>query len=209
MKTRDRIIDTAITLFNAKGSRSVSTNHIAKAAGISPGNLYYHFRNKEEIIRAILDKMDALGQEQFLGITETPPSNALEVFEQTFSFIQEFNRKFLFFKRELPILVMNDPTLKERFKNTHQTTLAMIRANVDSAVEQGVMKTLNEKDRGLLSEMAWMITLFWLNYLEVAGEETSDNNLKKGIDVIRLLVKSFLAETSLMDDTVNSEPTPN
>src|SRR4029077_13600880 len=56
MNTRDRILATALRLFNERGTAAVSTNHIADALGISPGNLYYHFRNKEEIIRAIFEQ---------------------------------------------------------------------------------------------------------------------------------------------------------
>src|SRR5436309_8608324 len=57
MKTKERIVETAIRLFNEQGTGAVSTNHIAQALSMSPGNLYYHFRNKEEIIRAILERM--------------------------------------------------------------------------------------------------------------------------------------------------------
>ena len=43
MKTKDKIIAKAIDLFNIHGTKAISTNHIAKELGISPGNLYYHF----------------------------------------------------------------------------------------------------------------------------------------------------------------------
>ena len=54
MKTKDRIIQAAVELFNAQGEQNVTTNHIAAHLSMGPGNLYYHFRNKEDIIRAIL-----------------------------------------------------------------------------------------------------------------------------------------------------------
>ena len=56
MKTRDRIIHSATELFNDQGERNITTNHIAAHLGISPGNLYYHFRNKEDIIHSIFDQ---------------------------------------------------------------------------------------------------------------------------------------------------------
>ena len=59
MKTRDRIVETSRELFNEEGASRVTTNHIAAAMTISPGNLYYHFRDKEEIIREIFARVVA------------------------------------------------------------------------------------------------------------------------------------------------------
>ena len=50
MKTRDRILECALQLFNRQGEPNVSTLEIANEMGISPGNLYYHFHGKEPLI---------------------------------------------------------------------------------------------------------------------------------------------------------------
>lgn len=193
MKTRDRIIETAIELFHEQGTRAVTTNHIAAAAGISPGNLYYHFRNKEDIIRAIFEQMDAYGLEQYRLITDECRPGTLEAMERTFVMIQEYNWRYRFFKRELTALIMADPLLRERFHQTHHALLALVRHSVDSSVALGVLRPLDEKERALLTEEIWLVTLFWLNYLEVGGEEINEETLRRGIDLLRNMLGSYLA----------------
>jgi AcrR family transcriptional regulator len=194
MKTRDKIIETAIDLFNDRGTKAVTTNHIAQACGISPGNLYYHFRNKEDIIRAIFEQMDAYGLEQYRLIVDRFQPGSLEAMERTFVMIQEYNWRYRFFKRELTALIMSDPLLKERFHQTHHGLLAIVRHSLDSSIALGVLKPLTERERALLSEEIWLVTLFWLNYLEVGGEEVNERTLRRGIDLLRNMLRPYLLE---------------
>ena len=199
MKTRDKIIHTATELFNAQGTRAVTTNHIAAAAGISPGNLYYYFRNKEDIIRAIFEMMDAYGMEQYKLIFTTCEPGTVGAMERTFVMIQEFNWRYRFFKRELTSLIMNDPLLKERFRQSHLTMLAVIRESNDHAVAKGVLKGMSEREMVLFTEELWLVALFWLNYLEVGGEEVNTDSLQRGIDLLRNVIRPHLADWALTE----------
>ncbi|WP_051466445.1 TetR/AcrR family transcriptional regulator [Actinomadura oligospora] len=64
--TRDRILDAAMRLFGEQGYRGTSVAQIERAAGLTPGagGLYHHFRTKEELLRAgierNLSRLDAL-----------------------------------------------------------------------------------------------------------------------------------------------------
>lgn len=194
MTTRDKIIETAIELFNEKGTKAVTTNHIAAEAGISPGNLYYHFRNKQDIIRAIFEQMDKVGETEYRRINAERGPGHPQSMEETFIMIQKFNWRYRFFKRELTALVMSDPQLKERFAQTHQAMLTMIGESIDQTIAQGIMRPMGATERDLLVDEVWLVTLFWLNYLEVGGEEINDTTLTRGVELLRKIVQGHLTE---------------
>jgi AcrR family transcriptional regulator len=65
MKTRDKILHTALALFNERGVSRVSSRNISEELEISYGNLTYHFPKKEDIVMALYQQMQTKINEQF------------------------------------------------------------------------------------------------------------------------------------------------
>ena len=112
MKTKDKITNKALELFNEFGTNAVSTNHIAKALEMSPGNLYYHFKNKKEIIQELLKKMIEEYDNIFSDNNLDDESNILQ--QLIFDDIQ-ISIKYKVIYNELSSLFKNDNQLKEIF----------------------------------------------------------------------------------------------
>jgi len=196
-RTRNRILEAAIELFNDKGTKSVTTNHIAAAMGISPGNIYYHFGNKEEIIRAIFTHMHEAGLNDYRAINAEQGPGSAPSMEETFLMIQRFNWRYRFFKRELAALVQSDPELKEQFIVSHRQHLAIVRSAIDMSIHQGFFRDIPLPQRDLLTEQIWVMALFWLNYLEIGGEEVTEESLQRGTEILRNMLLPYLSEAAL------------
>ena len=64
-KTQQKIVKTAIQLFNKNGVANVRVQDIAIAANISPGNLTYHYKTKKDLMVAVLQYMKTLQKDMF------------------------------------------------------------------------------------------------------------------------------------------------
>lgn len=83
-RSRKQILESALKLFSHRGYGATSVNDIAEVAGLSKGNVYHHFADKETIFRALIDRyFDALSQPDFpfnrALATGTFPENLEEI----------------------------------------------------------------------------------------------------------------------------------
>lgn len=110
-RTRGRILDVSTEMFNRKMSSNVSTVQISNEMGISPGNLYYYYSNKEEIIRVIWK--ERIAKEGADLIEQLGKTDSIEGFEAFCRDYTEHFERYRFFYLETPTLLFNDPGLRE------------------------------------------------------------------------------------------------
>ena len=65
MTTKERILDSALTLFAEKGYDGVGVDLIAEKAGIKGPSLYKHFKGKEEILDTLINKVEGYYETNF------------------------------------------------------------------------------------------------------------------------------------------------
>jgi AcrR family transcriptional regulator len=191
MSTHDKILDTALTLFNNRGTSAVSTNHIAEAAGISPGNLYYHFRNKEEIIRELFERLFAATDQGFDLPEDTTPT--LEDLRKYVRVNYKILWDYRFVYRELAALLCSDMELRTRylvyrkrgFEGFDQLFNAFIDAGVLCAPE-------NPEALDNLAETCWLITEFWLNSLEISGKTVNESQMEHGVQLMMQVMEPYI-----------------
>jgi AcrR family transcriptional regulator len=161
MKTCDRIVYGSLDLFNEHGERNMTTNHLAAHLGISPGNLYYHFRNKEDIIRSIFDLY-----EEHLNAGFQPYQDGkldVDLFIGYFDTMFETVWQFRFMYSNLTDILNRDPELSKRYQHTQQEALERSSNILSKLKDDGVLDI--DADRILpLADTMRMIAGFWIDY---------------------------------------------
>jgi AcrR family transcriptional regulator len=178
--TRDRIADAALVLFNADGWHAVSTRHIAARLGISPGNLYYHFANKEEIALNLYERI-----ERQLEIVLTPPAGAYGSFDEVLAYLDAILGhlwEFRFFYRDLNSLLREVPGLRDRYRGLAERMLGRARAIFTRMVEAGWMEA-SEEQLDLLATNAWIVLTQWFTHRQVMDRRRTiqASDIREGI----------------------------
>ena len=191
MKTKDKIIYTAIKLFNKQGTNLVSTNHIAKEMGISPGNLYYHFRSKNDIIRSISDNFsNELGSVLKIQLDTISDfsSNLTSLFNRFFKIQQSYQFLFL----EGVHLTKQDSRLLDNYTNLRSLIKKGYHELLSNLVKIKIMKrqSLNIIDE--LLDTQWIIMWYWINHTILDRNTYDDFQIQKGIKLSFSIIEPHL-----------------
>jgi len=192
MSTQDKILDTALALFNEQGTAAVSTNHIAAAINISPGNLYYYFRNKEGIIRALFERLFTAWDEIFqLPSYRAPELTDIEaMITGNYQLIWEYR----FAYREMAVLLHKDPDLHARYIEVRLRGYDGFAKLIEAFANAGVLNRPNNPQEQMeLTELCWIISEQWPVNLELSGQPLDEAGIKKGIALMWHIFHPYLA----------------
>lgn len=183
MSNRERILNSALKLFNRSGSADITTNHIAQACNISPGNLYYHFRNKEQIIAQLFEQMISEWDEEStrLDLSQAPHIIIEQQLHMVFRYVWDYR----FIHRELASLLQTDRRLKQRIQQVLKLRLQQVLQLIDFMITQEYLAPMNDTEKQLLADNILFYALFWQAYLDVMGRKLNRDNIATVIHVIQ------------------------
>ena len=197
MKTRDKIIQASIELFNEQGERNVTTNHIAAHLGISPGNLYYHFRNKEDIILSIYEEYARnLLLDTFPQVS--PHVKPLDAIIHYMDAVFQAMSKFRFFYANLPVLLSKNPLLREKYVEVQQSIGQRV-SDMMLSLRDADMITFADDELADLVSILRIVNTFWLSFYQTQNMETDINSsvFYEGVLKILVIIRPYTTATAL------------
>ena len=159
-RTAERILEATLELFNRFGEPNVSTTLISADLGISPGNLYYHYPAKDELINTLFDRYE-------LALTELlNASDGVRNVEDAWFFIHtlfELIWQYRFLYRDLNDLLSKNRRLETHFQGVLKNKSRSIKALLAGMCRSGAVAIDSREVEVTATSMVVVLT-YWLSF---------------------------------------------
>ncbi len=159
-RTAERILEVTLDLFNRFGEPNVSTTLISAELGISPGNLYYHYPAKGELVNALFDRYER-GLGELLNA-----SDGVRDVEDAWFFMHtlfELIWQYRFLYRDLNDLLSKNRRLETHFQRVLKNKTRAIGAMLDGMRRSGAVSMDSREAPATATCMVVLLT-YWLSY---------------------------------------------
>ena len=167
-RTRERILETALALFNRMGEPHVTTGDIADELNISPGNLYYHFRNKDDIIGELYAALEA----KLAPLTAVPMDHTASAEDLWLLLHLRFERmwEYRFFYRDLDEITSRNRKIAVRFADLNRRSEKAVIELCNGLVRADAMRA-TEREIAALAQNVLMVATYWLSWQRISGRQ--------------------------------------
>lgn len=200
MKTRDRILVTSLALFNEQGEPDTTTIDIANEMDISPGNLYYHFKGKDQIIAELFEQYEQALSSTLNAPIEQPLSADRSNVEDNWYYLYvvlEEMYQYRFFYHNLDNILQRYPFIQRRFKRLLQLQRSALLAICQTLLDQSVIDARDQQLLGLVDNMTLALT-FWFSYDQLLhGDRKPQVTIHQGVFQLMTMVAPYLGDDQL------------
>ena len=160
-RTRERILAQSLRLFNEIGEPNTTTSAIADELNISPGNLYYHFRNKDDIVNALFEEFER----EIDGLLDAPLKREVH-FEDAWLFLHllfESIWKYRFVYRDLNDLLSRNRRLEKQFQTILARKARAAHALCEALARSGQLRASDREVAALATNMV-VVATYWFSF---------------------------------------------
>ena len=190
-RTVERILAGSLELFNERGEANVTTGMIAAALDMSPGNLYYHFRNKDQIVERLFRRFA-----ERVEVDPPPVADAAGAIEDLWLYLHlmlEAIWEFRFLYRNLDDLLARNRRLREPFNRILDRKRDTVVGLCEALVRAGAMRATGQEIQVLAANVL-VVATYWLNFQAIRGrrDALSAVDLGQGAYQVLALVSPYL-----------------
>ncbi len=159
-RTAERILEVTLSLFNRFGEPNVSTTLISAELGISPGNLYYHYPAKDELINSLFERYEKSLNELLQA------SDGVRNVEDAWFFLHSlfeivWEHRFLY--RDLNDLLSKNRLLETRFQAVLKNKTRAMRTLLSGLSRSGVID-LDARELDPTANCMVVLLTYWLSF---------------------------------------------
>ncbi len=159
-RTAQRILEVSLELFNRFGEPNVSTTLISNELDISPGNLYYHYPAKDELINALFDLYKRELDELMLASTNVQTVEDAWLF---FHMLFELIWRYRFLYRDLNDLLSKNRKLETQFQFVLRNKTDAARGMLHNLRRQRAL-AIDDAELASLANNMVVLATYWLSF---------------------------------------------
>ena len=208
-RTRERILELSLKLFNEFGEPNITTTVISEEMNISPGNLYYHFRNKDDIVNSIFVQFEEEINRRLAISAERKPS--IEDVWLYLRWMFELVWRYRFFYRDLNDLLSRNRKLELHFKQILAYKIRVAKQLCEQLRSEKALEADDQQIDALATNMV-VIATYWLSYEYVRNprnyteQKAMSDALARGCYQMLTLIEPYLrGDTQILFEKISSE----
>jgi AcrR family transcriptional regulator len=193
LTTKDKILASALYLFNRFGFVSVRLQHIADEVGMSVGNLAYHFKTKDELVEKLYQAL-AQEQQQLLADLRMIPLfvNMNRHVENSFLLQQKYS----FFYTDTLEVIRAYSSIKRQYREQVQWQTIQLELLLQFNIARGALIEPQLPDTTFLLAHRYLLFLEnWMNFERMKGTEVAEINVQQLKDHIWGLLAPYFSLT--------------